>query len=639
MIEIKSSLLNSPEFKDVKKSLIEVSELDNKEQFRVKLLEYIDATSDNNDDMFFYDMMEFIRFLNPNDDAIAYTTPDKRIFLNSPGKPGENRRQWDFIYCHECLHQLWDTFGVAEKIKKSGVKFDHYVLNVASDCVINDYLEYTRKKEPFEGGITPAYLKETYGIDYDRKLDTQFTLYLKLIEITEKLKKDQKIQDAMDDMDGEEGQGQQGGSQGDGQDGEGQGDGQEGQGGNSQSGNGQSGKSGNQSGQNGNGDDKDLTADDAQTAADQAKAAADKAQEAADKAAKAASDNPTEENTEAAKKAQDAADKAKAAADKAAEEAQKSKECADKGDKEGEAEHAKKAKEAADQAKSASDEANGKKNSKSSGKGQGGQAGNDGEDLGEIKRKAEEIIEKYKNKLSGKLGEFLNKCKSSVKCEKSGLETNTTKGVASWNQQMNTYINAFVKKKVFQKKRQHESTYSRVKRGSGVIKYGDPIKPGRRIREEKMIINAAFYIDRSGSMGPCIENVFSAVFTIAEALQRHFKKEDVVEKCEFKTYAFDTRMREIPFGKTISSDGSTMDFDEILEFIDKNSKDYLINIIVTDANFSVNTAEVKKFLKNIPGLVIFVTNQDNKAVKAISEENDFKLKLNYILADSSFTIK
>lgn len=627
MIEIKSSLLNSPEFKDVKKSLIEVSEIDNKEQFRVKLLEYIDATSDNNDDMFFYDMMEFIRFLNPNDDAIAYTTPDKRIFLNSPGKPGENRRQWDFIYCHECLHQLWDTFGVAEKIKKSGVKFDHYVLNVASDCVINDYLEYTRKKEPFEGGITPAYIKETYGIDYNRKLDTQFTLYLKLIEIADKLKQDQKLQDAMDDMDGEEGQ--QGG------------DGQEGQG-QSQGGNGQSGKSGNQSGQNGNGGDKadeDLTADDAQTAADQAKAAADKAQDAANKAAKAAADNPTEENTDAAKKAQDAADKAKAAADKAAEEAQKSKECADKGDKEGEADHAKKAKEAADQAKSASDEANGKKNSKSSGKGQGGNEGNDGEDLGEIKRKAEEIIEKYKNKLSGKLGEFLNKCKSSVKCEKSGLETNTTKGVASWNQQMNSYINAFVKKKVFQKKRQKERTFSRVRRGSGVIKFGDPIKPGRKIREEKMIINAAFYIDRSGSMGSCIENVFSAVFTIAEALQRHFKKEDVVEKCEFKTYAFDTRMREIPFGKTISADGSTMDFDEILEFIDKNSKDYLINIIVTDANFTVNTAEVKKFLKNIPGLVIFVTNQDNKAVKAISEENDFKLKLNYILADSSFTIK
>lgn len=630
MIEIKSSLLNSSEFKDVKKSLIEVSEIDNKEQFRVKLLEYIDATSDNNDDMFFYDMMEFIRFLNPNDDAIAYTTPDKRIFLNSPGKPGENRRQWDFIYCHECLHQLWDTFGVAEKIKKAGVKFDHYVLNVASDCVINDYLEYTRKKEPFEGGITPAYIKETYGIDYDRKLDTQFTLYLKLIEIADKLKQDQKLQDAMDDMDGAEGQ-----QDGDGQDG----DGQEGQG---QGGNGQSGKSGNQSGQNGNGGDKgdeDLTADDAQTAADQAKDAADQAKDAADKAAKAAADNPTKENTDAAKKAQDAADKAKAAADKAQEEAQKSKECADKGDKEGESDHAKKAKEAADQAKSASDEANGKKNSKSSGKGQGGQEGGDGEDLGEIKRKAEEIIEKYKNKLSGKLGEFLNKCKSSVKCEKSGLETNTTKGVASWNQQMNSYINAFVKKKVFQKKRQKERTFSRVRRGSGVIKFGDPIKPGRKIREEKMIINAAFYIDRSGSMGSCIENVFSAVFTIAEALQRHFKKEDVVEKCEFKTYAFDTRMREIPFGKTISADGSTMDFDEILEFIDKNSKDYLINIIVTDANFTVNTAEVKKFLKNIPGLVIFVTNQDNKAVKAISEENDFKLKLNYILADSSFTIK
>lgn len=160
MIEIKSSLVNAPEFKHVKDSLIKVSEIDNKEQFRVKLLEYIDSTADNNDDMFFYDMMEFIRFLHPDDKAIAFTTPDKLIYLNSPGKPGENRRVWDFIYCHECLHQLWETFAVADKIKKEGIEYNHMILNVASDCVINDYLSFYRKKEMFKDGISPEYLKE-----------------------------------------------------------------------------------------------------------------------------------------------------------------------------------------------------------------------------------------------------------------------------------------------------------------------------------------------------------------------------------------------------------------------------------------------------------------------------------------------
>ena len=78
---------------------------------------------------------------------------------------------------------------------------------------------------------------------------------------------------------------------------------------------------------------------------------------------------------------------------------------------------------------------------------------------------------------------------------------------------------------------------------------------------------------------------------------------------------------------------------KILKFIDKNSKDFLINIIITDAGFSVNKDKVKNFLKTIPGLVIFITNIDSPDVKAISKETEFKTKLNYILADSNFTIK
>ena len=51
-MEIKSSLLNEDEFKGVKESLIEISKIDNYQDFRVKLIEYINDSSENNDDMF-----------------------------------------------------------------------------------------------------------------------------------------------------------------------------------------------------------------------------------------------------------------------------------------------------------------------------------------------------------------------------------------------------------------------------------------------------------------------------------------------------------------------------------------------------------------------------------------------------------
>ena len=210
-MEIKSSLLNSKELKLLKDSLIAASEVDGKENFRVRLIEYIDDTADNEDDEFFYDMIEFCRFLKPDNETTAYTTPDHVIYLNAPGVFGEKIREWDFVYCHECLHQLWDTFEVGDKIKNNGVKYDHYVLNIASDCVINDYLAAIRKKTAPPDGITPEYLKEKYDIDYDRKVDTQYTLYLKLLEVAEKLKKDQVCQNSAGEGQGDgQGQGQSG---------------------------------------------------------------------------------------------------------------------------------------------------------------------------------------------------------------------------------------------------------------------------------------------------------------------------------------------------------------------------------------------------------------------------------------------
>jgi len=553
-MEIKSSLLNDEDFKYVKESLIEISEIDHKENFRVKTLEYINDSADNDNDIFFYDMLEFVRFLHPDDNSIAYTTPDHLIYLNCPGRIGEKIRQWDFIYDHECLHQLWDTFAVGDKIKeKHGEdKYDHKLLNYASDCIINDYLSYYRKKDMPDNLITPEYIYEQFGIKYDRKVDTQYTLYMKLLNKIDDIKKDPKYKEQENDEQGnnQNGQGKEGqGKEGQGKEGQGkEGQGKEGQG---------------KEGQGKEGQGKEGQGKEGQGKEGQGKEGQGKESQGNDQ--------------------------------KGNKEAQGHK--AGKGHKEAKLSDA---------------------------------------DLKKIKEKADKIIEKYKNKLSGDLGTFISKCKKSVELKESGLATNTNNGIGGWNKQMNSSINTFVKKKVFQKKREYQSTYSRVKRGSGFIKYGQPIQPGRKIKEEKFTINVAFYIDRSGSMGSSINNVFKALYTIAESLKKQYSKETIVDDVTFKIYAFDTSMIEIQFGKKTNVGGGTMPFHQLLEYMKDHTKEYLINVIITDAEFDINEKEIDKFIKNIDGMIEFITNNDNATMKKLSKK--YETKLNYILADSNFTI-
>ena len=544
-MEIKSSLINDKDFVEVKKSLITASEIDHEENFRVRTLEYINDSSDDNNDMFFFDMLEFTRFLDPNDEAIAYTTPEHLIYLNCPngGNIGKSVRKWDFVYDHECLHQLWDTFGVGEKLKNEGKKYDHKLLNYASDCVINDYLYFYRKKDRPDNLITPEYIKEQFGVEYDRKVDTQYTLYLKLLDVIEKVKKDPKYQDQP-----EEGE-QQGQSQG--------GDGQ------SQGGDGQSSSRNGQS-QGSNKEDQ--------------------------------------KNSQGSKEQQ--------------------------GQSQG------------------GDGQNQKSNKEDQKNGQGGkgQGHMDNEDtpnesevnIDEIKKKAEELIEKYKKKIAGDFGKFITKCKASQELRKSGLSTGVVKGTSGWNKQMNSYINSYVKTKVFQKKREWESTYSRVKRGSGYIEYGQPILPGRKIKEQKLTINVAFYIDRSYSMYNCIKQVFDACYVISESLKKQFSKERVVDEVTFKLYAFNDFMKEIKYGNRADAAGGTMGFDSILNFITKNTDSFMINVIITDAQFPINKNEVKTFMKDISGMILFITNEGSDEMKELSKQ--YSTQLFYIKADHDFHI-
>ena len=169
---------------------------------RAFLVDMMDTWSTDEHNAFFNDMLCAINFIASSDpQEIAYTDINRIISLNYPGDkavvPFDDDRfmRWYFIYCHECLHQLWDTFEVGDKIKQEGITYNHMLLNIASDTIINDFLAYinkSHKKEPLKGW-NPKVLKNEFGIDYDRKVDTQFTLYKKLLEVApEKIEKAQE---------------------------------------------------------------------------------------------------------------------------------------------------------------------------------------------------------------------------------------------------------------------------------------------------------------------------------------------------------------------------------------------------------------------------------------------------------------
>ena len=708
-MEIKSSLLNDKEFDEVRKSLIEISKIDGKQDFRVRMIEYINDSSDNNDDMFFFEMLEFVRFLEPSNPSVAHTDELGLIYLNSPGKIGEVIRQWDFIYCHECLHQLWDTFGVRDKLIKEGHKYNHNILNVASDCVINDYLSYYRKKPHPDGLITPEYLKEKFDVQYDRVYDTQYSLYLKLLEHQKEIENDATCQKTFDgnikpksvNKDNQDGQDGDGGlsekhskdyidgwtnaiqdtldkkvdpldknrkpsNTGNDEYDKGYEDcmskikeGMEN--GVSMSSNGGSSSGGgsdlpqipwdtendnksndNKSNDNKSNDNKSNDNESASDAAKRAQDAANKAKIAANNAQKNGDEN-ADELKDAAKRAQDAADKAKQAANNA-------EAAVNNGNKKEAEKQTKIAKDAADKACAEAEKSNqnadnqsknnNSKASQSSGKdtGEPDKTPTD-TDLEELKKRHKDVIEKYRNKISGVFGEFLDKCRSSVTLKASGLGTETKHGKGStWNNKFTSNITSFVKGRVHKARQQYTRSYNRMKRGSGYVGPGGIIQPGKKIKENKLNISTAFYIDHSGSMGSTTENVFDACYSLAEALKKQFGRDSVVDKISFRVFPFNHKIKEIEFGKRIGDSGSTCSFGELINFILKNTKDCLINVIITDAGFSNTTDDIVALLKEVDGLIVFITNQESYEIKKLADMSQFKTKLVYILADHDFTV-
>ena len=162
------------------------------EEFKSDLLEYINVETDTDTKEFFYYMLPYVRFI-VNSDDIAYTTPLKAICLCVPHPDVKTViKNWYFIYLHECLHQLWDTFGAEDEVREKLGECDHYIMNIASDCVINEFLHnnnHFNLKFPTDDLVTAEFLSSEYGVTYDFKHDTQVSLYDKLIAVKDKIYK------------------------------------------------------------------------------------------------------------------------------------------------------------------------------------------------------------------------------------------------------------------------------------------------------------------------------------------------------------------------------------------------------------------------------------------------------------------
>ena len=766
MTKIENSLLTKERYKYLRQSIEERDQFDPENtEFRIDLFDYIAFNSYNDDDEFFYDEIEFSRMLDPEKHAehIAFTDQHGLLWFNVPNKHvGKDEKEWEFIYCHECMHQLWDTFGVADKLKNEGYKVNHEMLNIASDIVINDYLEFLRNKKRPKAVLDAKWLKENFGVEYNRKKDTQYSLYLKLTESKEakkivnqakqddptfgdqtidpkninkmdnpnqggdsngeykeypeefvegytdaikdvldkkidpltvdlgsiKFKKNSedyingytsaigKIKEGLENgIDISSSAEMSGGgpsdnlpdipwnippeespssnSSGDNEDSDSK------KSNNSSSSNSEDSKdssdqssssdSNGESGDSKENDPNDTSEEDKLRKASSAKEAAEKAQKAAEKAEEigkrsiANSIENDKSDKDINKKIQDAIKDAK-------EHANNAKKAADKGDEETAKSELEKAVDSLREVKSHA-ESNDKNDNKKQGNSSkppiahghlrnatGDEVNVFGdEDLEEISKKHKSVLEKYKNKISGALGDFTKKCKSSVKLEKNGLSFNTSKGNGGWDQLMDQYVNAYVKKKVFQKNRQYEANYKRVRRGSGFIKIGEPLKPDRRIREDKLTINIAFYVDRSGSMsGDPLKNAFKATYTLGAALGKKYKNEKVVDKCDFEIYTFDDIIEKIAWGKTVQARGGNVEFEEIIDYILKHTKDFLVNIVITDAGFEGSATKIAKNVNALGGILIFITNTENNFFKKIAKQLDPKMK--YILSDPEFTL-
>ena len=72
----------------------------------------------------------------------------------------------------------------------------------------------------------------------------------------------------------------------------------------------------------------------------------------------------------------------------------------------------------------------------------------------------DDIVDKYKNSISGILGKFTEQCRQSVSCNKQGIKVQAQRAGTGWDKKLKSKITAYVKDKIFSKQRMFKKSFS-----------------------------------------------------------------------------------------------------------------------------------------------------------------------------------
>ena len=707
-------------------------------EFGLNLAQHLRFNFYNNREQFFYDMVTALRYINEGNDTVAYTTPDKYIFMNAPkgASIGKKIENWKFIFIHECLHQVWDTFGVEEQVKKDKGSCDHTLMNVASDCIINDYINSRLGLDyPTDGLITPEYIKQQFGIDYDRREDDQYSLYMKLAPQADKIKKDNRVKKMMDenapilDIPG----------------------GSSAQVNNNVIETSQAYKDGHEkaiyiinrilkkmyekyNAQDGDfGKVKDALQDaikEINNLKGKSKKYIKEALEAAmslfeyiqnnlvleaagpmyrtydqgfEAGIKEALDNiqnvlmaiaaaesgktvdkdqdqdipQTMENTipdfndteeelylpktlSSSSQSQNKDDKDKKDDKKSKGNGEgDSKDKKDKKDADGEGQgkgsdskgkNGKANMPSGDPSKNGKQRKNvGKPQGKGS-KGQGHGSTPEGleefqDDLDEDEKTPASIVNQYVKSATGSLKDFVSKCRA-AKNKGMGAVSRAIFGRdrAKWSQLFTRTAANIMRSKVAQIEKEYRKTYSRPNRRNGVVQPGQVLRKGKVEVKKGVTISMLFFIDISGSMpDAAIRNCFKSVWSICDNIISRYSSNQRIDKIEPLVFAFDDNIKgPYKHNEVKGSDhGGTCDFDKLLNKMKQYNETTALNVILTDAEWSIFESDVLRELRETNGSTIVITNADEKSpsVKAFERIEKASNKFTMILADQSFELK
>ena len=730
---------------DWEKSLLDIR--DGYTEWRYKFTKYIDRATKFNGYRFFWEMIPMIRFVVGHS-TIAWTDRDLNIFLNIPHKEVELENQrWEFIYYHECLHQMFETFKVEDSIKEKLGKCNHDVLNVASDVVINDYIKINcNLPYPTDGLMTPEYIKAKFGVDYDRKKDDQFDLYMKLKEVEDKIVDDpivRKMREGAPMVDAKGGGGSRAPKT-----------------------------------------VKLPTSDEWKKGSKDARKAANDILEkyckdierlpngkvsvgntlkailaAADEIKKLSKQTehmpsaviqvPQAESLgyvmdtamfigEAETKPEidpkyktyeqgwdyaikDVLNKISNLAQSLmgdgkgggsddegihqevpendpTEESPFLPQMPNKGyysDKKNDNKPQKGEGEGKGEKSDSDDDGGngnvdgGEKTDKKPDEGNGGKSGGDSDKGGyddgdgnvvgnaddiewspvgnggrgtqetneEIKRYAEDmgnmttedarnVIRRFARSADTALGEYAKKCSNSEEKGLRGIivETPMHQRNVSWAEKFSDSVKNTVKQYVKRRTSEWFATYRRPSRRQGIVKDDTILKKGNMPKKNKLTITVAFYGDISTSMSALsVRNIFNYAYKLEEHIQKQYKGNAVVEDCVFDFYSFNTSVRKEHKPNVPSPSGSTMSLLDLIKKIESLSKDYMINVILTDAEMGdFPTTKIKSEMLNLPGNIVFITNNHGvvNALSPLTKVVSFGVnkKFELILVENNFNI-